>query len=102
MDDPTHLEKFNHDCSRDLQVDVTNSSRMRSQGFDYFLVLDLEGKIEILEFPVVMIDAKNMNIIDFFHRFSSLLPSFLLLTAGVCVLNVEMFSLCFLYSIPQS
>ncbi|KAH7512598.1 hypothetical protein FEM48_Zijuj12G0107700 [Ziziphus jujuba var. spinosa] len=69
MDDPIHLEKFNHDCSRDLQVDVANLNSMHSQELDYFLVLDLEGKIEILEFPVVMIDAKNMNVIDFFHRF---------------------------------
>ncbi|KAF3442465.1 hypothetical protein FNV43_RR16381 [Rhamnella rubrinervis] len=69
MDDPVHLEKFNHDCSRHLQIDVANLSRKRSQEFDYFLVLDLEGKIEILEFPVVMIEAKTMNVVDFFHRF---------------------------------
>lgn len=84
MDDPIHLEKFNHDCSRDLQVDVANLNSMHSQELDYFLVLDLEGKIEILEFPVVMIDAKNMNVIDFFHRFSTLLPSsFLVLRIAI-------------------
>lgn len=68
MDDPLHLEKFNHSCSRDLQVDPSALSKMRSQEFDYFLVLDLEGKVEILEFPVVMIDAKTMEVVDFFHR----------------------------------
>lgn len=69
MEDPTHLEKFNHDCSRDLQVTNYMSHRICSQNLDYFLVLDLEGKIEILEFPVLMIDANTMDVVDFFHRF---------------------------------
>ncbi|KAL5565306.1 hypothetical protein UlMin_028470 [Ulmus minor] len=69
IDDPMHLEKFNHNCSWDLQVDAALLNRIRPQNLDYFLVLDLEGKIEILEFPVVMIDAKNMEVVDFFHRF---------------------------------
>ncbi|XP_008226429.1 PREDICTED: uncharacterized exonuclease domain-containing protein At3g15140 [Prunus mume] len=69
MEDPTHLEKFNHDCSRDLQVTNYMSNRICSQNLDYFLVLDLEGKIEILEFPVLMIDANTMDVVDFFHRF---------------------------------
>lgn len=64
-----HMEKFNHDCSRDLQVKNSMSNRICSQHLDYFLVLDLEGKIEILEFPVLIIDAKTMNVVDFFHRF---------------------------------
>ncbi|KAK3198831.1 hypothetical protein Dsin_022246 [Dipteronia sinensis] len=66
MDDPVHLEKFNHDISKDLQV---NAAAKCSQDLDFFLVLDLEGKIEILEFPVIMIDAKTMAFVDFFHRF---------------------------------
>lgn len=69
MEDPIHMEKFNHDCSRDLQVKNSMSNRICSQHLDYFLVLDLEGKIEILEFPVLIIDAKTMNVVDFFHRF---------------------------------
>ena len=69
MDDPTHLEKFNHNCSWDLKVDSSNLSGM-CQNFDFFLVLDLEGKVEILEFPVVLIDAKTMEAVDFFHRFN--------------------------------
>lgn len=39
------------------------------QKFDYFLVLDLEGKAEILEFPVVLVDASTLEIIDTFHRY---------------------------------
>ncbi|XP_062094454.1 uncharacterized exonuclease domain-containing protein At3g15140 isoform X2 [Humulus lupulus] len=69
LDDPMHMEKFNHDCSWDLQVDVSNLNKMCPQNSDFFLVLDLEGKVEILEFPVVMIDAKTMEVVDFFHRF---------------------------------
>ena len=68
------MEKFNHDCSRDLQVKTSMLDHIRSQHLDYFLVLDLEGKIEILEFPVLIIDAKTMNVVDFFHRFDTLPP----------------------------
>lgn len=64
-----HLEKFCHNCSRDLQVDFSYVNRIRSQNLDFFLVLDLEGRIEILEFPVLMIDARNLAVVDFFHRF---------------------------------
>lgn len=64
-----HLEKFNHDISRDLPVDAAAFQRKCSQDLDFFLVLDLEGKIEILEFPVLMIDAKTMGFVDLFHRF---------------------------------
>lgn len=69
MDDAMHLEKFNHDLSRDLQVDAAAFQRKCSQDLDFFLVLDLEGKIEILEFPVLMIDAKTRAFVDLFHRF---------------------------------
>lgn len=69
MDDPTHLETFNHNCSRELQVNAANFQRLQSQHLDFFLVLDLEGKIEILEFPVLMINAKTMDVVDLFHRF---------------------------------
>nr|AKM76605.1 polynucleotidyl transferase ribonuclease H-like superfamily protein [Pelargonium fulgidum] len=69
LDDPAHLEKFNHTCSEELSVDVAELKNKRSQAFDYFLVLDLEGKVEILEFPVVLVDAKTLNVVDLFHRF---------------------------------
>lgn len=69
MDDPSHLEKFNHDCSRDLQVNGTDVEKKCSQNVDFLLVIDLEGKVEILEFPVLFIDAKSLSLVDFFHRF---------------------------------
>ncbi|KAF9608699.1 hypothetical protein IFM89_010831 [Coptis chinensis] len=69
LDDPIHLEKFNHDLSEGLQVDADKLEKLKSQNFDYFLVLDLEGKVEILEFPVVMVDAKTLCAVDIFHRF---------------------------------
>lgn len=71
MDDPSHLEKFNHDCSRDLQVNPADIQNKCSQDVDFFLVLDLEGKVEILEFPVLLMDAKSLAVVDFFHRFHS-------------------------------
>ena len=68
MDDPMRLEKFNHNCSWDLKVDSSNLSGMCCQNFDFFLVLDLEGKVEIFEFPVVMIDVKTMEVAHFFPQ----------------------------------
>uniref|UniRef100_A0A453S9G6 Exonuclease domain-containing protein n=1 Tax=Aegilops tauschii subsp. strangulata TaxID=200361 RepID=A0A453S9G6_AEGTS len=69
MDDALHLEKFNHNLSMDLPVSASAADKVKPQKLDYFLVLDLEGKVEILEFPVVMIDAHSMEFIDSFHRF---------------------------------
>ncbi|KAL3503180.1 hypothetical protein ACH5RR_037629 [Cinchona calisaya] len=69
MDDPFHVEKFNHNCLSGLKLEASELKKMKSQEFDYFLVLDLEGKVEILEFPVMLFDAKTMDAIDFFHRF---------------------------------
>ncbi|XP_057748860.1 uncharacterized exonuclease domain-containing protein At3g15140 [Arachis stenosperma] len=69
MDDPVHIERFNHDCSRELQVASAERHKICSQNFDFFLVLDLEGRVEILEFPVLMISAKTMQVEDIFHRF---------------------------------
>jgi len=71
MDDLIHLDKFNHDCSKELQVNIAELNKVRSQNHDFFLVLDLEGKVEILEFPVLMISAKTLQVQDIFHRFSS-------------------------------
>ncbi|KAK6134549.1 hypothetical protein DH2020_031719 [Rehmannia glutinosa] len=69
MDDPLHLENFSHSCSLELGESVSGLKSLRSQDFDYFLVLDLEGKVEILEFPVLLFDAKTMDVVDMFHRF---------------------------------
>ncbi|XLS86015.1 hypothetical protein HN51_036181 [Arachis hypogaea] len=69
MDDLVHIERFNHDCSRELQVASAKRHKICSQNFDFFLVLDLKGRVEILEFPVLMISAKIMQVEDIFHRF---------------------------------
>lgn len=68
MDDPLHLEKFCHSCSVELGESVSGLNNLRAQEFDYFLVLDLEGKVEILEFPVLLFDAKTLDVVDLFHR----------------------------------
>lgn len=68
MDDPLHLNKFNHSFSTEFQVNAMEVKHLSPQNMDYFLVLDLEGKVEILEFPVVMIDAKTLDFVDSFHR----------------------------------
>ncbi|WOL14179.1 hypothetical protein Cni_G22959 [Canna indica] len=69
MDDALHMKTFNHDFLVDLKSNIRSLNKLRPQNLDYLLVLDLEGKVEILEFPVVMIDAKSMDFIDSFHRF---------------------------------
>ncbi|URE34952.1 hypothetical protein MUK42_03299 [Musa troglodytarum] len=69
MDDALHLAKFSHDFMVDLKATTGSLNKLRPQNLDYLLVLDLEGRVEILEFPVLMIDAKNMDFIDSFHRF---------------------------------
>ncbi|XP_042502011.1 uncharacterized exonuclease domain-containing protein At3g15140-like isoform X2 [Macadamia integrifolia] len=66
-DDVSHLAKFNHNCFKDLQVNAADLKCLCSQHLDYVLVLDLEGKVEILEFPVIIIDAKTLDVVDFFH-----------------------------------
>lgn len=37
------------------------------QPFDYYLVLDLEGKEEVLEFPVLMFNSETLNVDNTFH-----------------------------------
>ncbi|XP_057796815.1 uncharacterized exonuclease domain-containing protein At3g15140-like [Salvia miltiorrhiza] len=69
MDDSLHVNKFCHSCSIKLGDRVPEFKNLRSQKFDYFLVLDLEGKVEILEFPVLLFDAKTLDVVDVFHRF---------------------------------
>uniref|UniRef100_A0A7N0UBC9 Exonuclease domain-containing protein n=1 Tax=Kalanchoe fedtschenkoi TaxID=63787 RepID=A0A7N0UBC9_KALFE len=69
MDDPLHLDKFNHSCSLDFSADPKQVQILPAQHFDHFLVLDLEGKVEILEFPVLMLCARSLRVVDFFHRF---------------------------------
>ncbi|TVU10695.1 hypothetical protein EJB05_44239, partial [Eragrostis curvula] len=69
MNDTLHLEKFNHNLMVDLPVKMSAREKVKGQKVDYFLILDLEGKVEILEFPVVMIDAQSMEFVDSFHRF---------------------------------
>lgn len=73
MDEPSHTEMFSHDCSSGLGLDAADFKNLQSQKLDFFLVLDLEGKVEILEFPVLLFDAKTMSVVDFFHRFVAFL-----------------------------
>lgn len=70
MNDATHLEKFSHSLAVDLPVNVSATDKVKPQKLDYLLILDLEGKVEILEFPVVMIDAQSMEFVDSFHRYN--------------------------------
>lgn len=76
MDDSMHLEKFNHNHSLDLQVNASKLSNLKTQDLDHVLILDLEGKVEILEFPVVMIDTRTMEFIDSFHRYQFIFMPF--------------------------
>lgn len=67
MEDQSHLKMFNHSFP-ELDTKRFDLKHAQTQQFDFFLVLDLEGKVEILEFPVLMIDAKTLKLVDFFHR----------------------------------
>ncbi|EER88337.2 hypothetical protein BDA96_10G168700 [Sorghum bicolor] len=69
MNDAMHLEKFGHNLKMDLPVNASATDKFKPQKLEYFLILDLEGRVEILEFPVVMIDAQSTEFIDSFHRF---------------------------------
>ncbi|PWA86513.1 ribonuclease H-like domain-containing protein [Artemisia annua] len=69
MQDSTHLQKFNHSFALEHALNATEYKNKHSDHLDFFLVLDLEGKVEILEFPVLMIDARTMDVVAFFHRF---------------------------------
>ncbi|CAN0920256.1 Uncharacterized exonuclease domain-containing protein At3g15140 [Linum grandiflorum] len=69
MDDAAHLQVFNHDCSEEFRMLQLDFERKQPQKFDFLLVFDLEGKVEILEFPVLLIDTKTMTVVDLFHRF---------------------------------
>ncbi|KAL9645672.1 hypothetical protein ABK040_003405 [Willaertia magna] len=44
-------------------------SKSISQPFDFYCVLDLEGKVEILEFPVLLLNSKTLEIVDTFHHY---------------------------------
>ncbi|XP_019153806.1 PREDICTED: uncharacterized exonuclease domain-containing protein At3g15140 isoform X2 [Ipomoea nil] len=70
MDDAIHIERFNHSCSvsGEMTANALQSRNLQQQGLEFLLVLDLEGKVEILEFPVLLFDTKTMDVIDFFHR----------------------------------
>lgn len=63
-----HIDKFNHNCSLEFMQNAARLENLRQQEFEYFLVLDLEGKVEILEFPVLLFDAKTLDVVDLFHR----------------------------------
>jgi hypothetical protein len=54
-------------------LDYEKKEERKEQIVDYFLVLDLEGKQEILEFPVALVNAKTLEAEDLFHRFAPLL-----------------------------
>ncbi|KAL2649976.1 hypothetical protein R1flu_018104 [Riccia fluitans] len=68
MEDEVHLSNFSHEYP-DMSVRADDTEKVKPQPFDHFLVLDLEGRVEILEFPVVMLDAKTLEVVDRFHRF---------------------------------
>ncbi|PKA59102.1 putative exonuclease domain-containing protein [Apostasia shenzhenica] len=69
MNDASHLEQFSHNYVMDSQLNAFKLNNLKPQDLEYLLVLDLEGKVEIIEFPVVMIGTRTMEFIDSFHRF---------------------------------
>jgi ERI1 exoribonuclease 3 len=39
------------------------------QPFDYYCILDLEGKVEILELPILLYDVSQKKVTDVFHHY---------------------------------
>ena len=66
-DSPEHLKLFSHKRP-ELPVRPPDLKRVKEQQFDRFLVLDLEGKVEILEFPVILVCSRTLRVLDHFHR----------------------------------
>jgi ERI1 exoribonuclease 3 len=70
-------KKYNSDeddivFESDDPSEVNNNSipkQQKQQPFDFYLVLDLEGKIEILEFPVLLINPETLKTESVFHRY---------------------------------
>ncbi|KAG0617330.1 hypothetical protein M758_5G181800 [Ceratodon purpureus] len=68
MEEKEHTDRFSH-VYPSLSVRPTDLKRVKDQPFEFFLVLDLEGMVEILEFPVLLVNAKTLEVVDRFHRF---------------------------------
>jgi len=50
-------------------TEVVGSGGPLKQPFDYYCVLDLEGKVEILELPVQLINSKTLGVESVFHKY---------------------------------
>jgi len=46
----------------------TSNDTWQVQPFEYFVVFDLAGQEEIIEFPVIVVDATTLNEVGRFHR----------------------------------
>jgi len=42
---------------------------LKEQPFDYYLIFDLEGQVEIVEFPVLLFNAKTLEVSSIFHKY---------------------------------
>eukprot|EP01080_Neovahlkampfia_damariscottae_P001887 gene1887-1028_t len=45
------------------------NSKENEQPFDFYCILDLEGKVEILELPVLLFDVSQKKVIQIFHHY---------------------------------
>eukprot|EP00897_Mesotaenium_endlicherianum_P005256 jgi/Mesen1/4759/ME000242S03930 len=68
MADEEHTRRYSH-AFPEMAVRPSDLKGVRSQPFDRLLVLDLEGRVEILEFPVLLLDTRTLQVVDRFHRF---------------------------------
>eukprot|EP00271_Cylindrocystis_brebissonii_P022597 TRINITY_DN8748_c0_g2_i1.p1 TRINITY_DN8748_c0_g2~~TRINITY_DN8748_c0_g2_i1.p1 ORF type:complete len:484 (+),score=35.31 TRINITY_DN8748_c0_g2_i1:1376-2827(+) len=73
--DPSHQARFSHTFlpllppSNAVILAREGMSKSRPGPFDVLLVLDLEGREEILEVAIVLLDVKSLLPLDRFHRF---------------------------------
>lgn len=69
-DDANHNAFFAHDFPN-FPVRPSDVLKVKKQPFDNLLILDLEGRDEIVEFPVVWVESHTLKVTHSFHRYFS-------------------------------
>lgn len=66
MEEKEYMDRFNY-VYFNFKVRLVDFKRVKEQLFEFYLVLDLEGMVEILEFFVFLVDVKIFEVVDWFY-----------------------------------
>lgn len=66
MEDENYIDKFSY-VYFEFKVRLVDLKRVKEQLFEFYLVLDLEGRVEILEFFVFLINVQIFEVVDCFY-----------------------------------